>query len=68
MPVSHVIHTVGPFYDNENQPEVTLRNAYRNCTKLAKDKSSIDYISFTAISCGTNGLCELMSSANDKFL
>ncbi|XP_026424724.1 uncharacterized protein LOC113321062 [Papaver somniferum] len=52
LPVSHVIHTVGPFYDNENHPEVALRNAYRNCIKLAKE-SNIDYIAFPAISCGT---------------
>ncbi|KAI3925049.1 hypothetical protein MKW98_009699 [Papaver atlanticum] len=52
LPVSHVIHTVGPFYDNENHPEVTLRNAYRNCIKLAKE-NNIDYIAFPAISCGT---------------
>ncbi|RZC63040.1 hypothetical protein C5167_024778, partial [Papaver somniferum] len=52
LPVSHVIHTVGPFYDNENHPVVALRNAYRNCIKLAKE-SSIDYIAFPAISCGT---------------
>ncbi|KAI3956624.1 hypothetical protein MKW92_034353, partial [Papaver armeniacum] len=27
--VSHVIHTVGPIYDVDSYPEVTLRNAYR---------------------------------------
>ncbi|RZC55904.1 hypothetical protein C5167_014770 [Papaver somniferum] len=54
LPVSHVIHTVGPIYDIDNHPEVTLRNAYRNCIKLAKE-SNIDYIAFPAISCGVYG-------------
>ncbi|KAI3956623.1 hypothetical protein MKW92_034352 [Papaver armeniacum] len=54
LPVSHVIHTVGPIYDIDNHPEVTLRNAYRNSIKLAKE-SNIDYIAFPAISCGVYG-------------
>ncbi|MCL7036017.1 hypothetical protein MKW94_023097, partial [Papaver nudicaule] len=28
LPVSNVIHTVGPIYDVDNHPEVTLKNAY----------------------------------------
>ncbi|KAI3945201.1 hypothetical protein MKX01_034962 [Papaver californicum] len=54
LPVSHVIHTVGPFYVVDDQPEVTLRNAYRNCLKLAKE-NMIEYIAFPAISCGVLG-------------
>ncbi|MCL7049378.1 hypothetical protein MKW94_018919 [Papaver nudicaule] len=50
LPVSHVIHTVGPIYDIEN----TLRNAYRNCLKLAKE-NNIEYIAFPAISCCVYG-------------
>jgi hypothetical protein len=28
LPVSRVIHTVGPIYDMDKQPEVSLNNAY----------------------------------------
>ncbi|OVA17272.1 Macro domain [Macleaya cordata] len=54
LPVSHVIHTVGPIYDVDNHPEVTLKSAYRNCLRLAKD-NNIQYIAFPAISCGVYG-------------
>ncbi|MCL7037823.1 hypothetical protein MKW94_009043, partial [Papaver nudicaule] len=52
--VSNVIHTVGPIYNVDNHPEVILRNAYRNCLKLAKE-NNIEYIAFPAISCGIYG-------------
>lgn len=29
LPASHVIHTVGPIYDVDKNPEASLRNAYR---------------------------------------
>ncbi|KAM7494722.1 hypothetical protein LguiB_029331 [Lonicera macranthoides] len=51
LPASHVIHTVGPVYDVDPNPEASLRNAYRNSMLLAKEKN-IQYIAFTAISCG----------------
>ncbi|URD88219.1 hypothetical protein MUK42_28483 [Musa troglodytarum] len=51
LPVSHVIHTVGPIYDVDKQPEVSLSNAYRNSLKLAKE-NNVQYIAFPAISCG----------------
>ncbi|XP_006650051.3 macro domain-containing protein VPA0103 [Oryza brachyantha] len=51
LPVSRVIHTVGPIYDMDRQPEVSLKNAYANSLKLAKE-SGIQYIAFPAISCG----------------
>ncbi|MQL98419.1 hypothetical protein Taro_031126 [Colocasia esculenta] len=51
LPVSYVIHTVGPIYDTDKQPEVSLRNAYRNSLRLAKE-NGIMYIAFPAISCG----------------
>ncbi|XP_009387731.2 uncharacterized protein LOC103974601 [Musa acuminata AAA Group] len=51
LPVAHVIHTVGPIYDVDKQPEVSLSNAYRNSLKLAKE-NNIQYIAFPAISCG----------------
>ncbi|KAF6143072.1 hypothetical protein GIB67_041140 [Kingdonia uniflora] len=54
LPVSHVIHTVGPIYDVDDHPAVSLRNAYRNCLGLAKEKG-IQYVVFPAISCGIYG-------------
>ncbi|PIA24795.1 hypothetical protein AQUCO_27900001v1, partial [Aquilegia coerulea] len=54
LPVSHVIHTVGPFYDDYDHPEVLLRSSYRNCLRLAKE-NNIQYIVFPAISCGVYG-------------
>ncbi|KAL6581280.1 hypothetical protein OROMI_007203 [Orobanche minor] len=54
LPASHVIHTVGPIYNVDTNPEASLRNAYRNCLLVAKD-NNIQYIAFTAISCGAFG-------------
>ncbi|KAG1371481.1 macro domain-containing protein VPA0103-like [Cocos nucifera] len=54
LPVSHVIHTVGPIYDVDKQPEVSLGNAYRNSLRLAKE-NNVQYIAFPAISCGVYG-------------
>ncbi|XP_008808310.1 macro domain-containing protein VPA0103-like [Phoenix dactylifera] len=54
LPVSHVIHTVGPIYDVDKQPDVSLGNAYRNSLRLAKE-NNIQYIAFPAISCGVYG-------------
>ncbi|XP_072998267.1 uncharacterized protein [Typha latifolia] len=54
LPVSHVIHTVGPIYNMDNNPEASLRSAYRNCLRLAKE-NNIQYIAFPAISCGVFG-------------
>ncbi|KAI3470958.1 hypothetical protein Pfo_027621 [Paulownia fortunei] len=51
LPASHVIHTVGPIYDMDENPEASLRNAYRNCLRVAKE-NNMQYIAFTAISCG----------------
>ncbi|KAG8096062.1 hypothetical protein GUJ93_ZPchr0013g36819 [Zizania palustris] len=51
LPVSRVIHTVGPIYDMDRQPDVSLNNAYTNSLKLAKE-NGIQYIAFPAISCG----------------
>ncbi|KAG0481117.1 hypothetical protein HPP92_011662 [Vanilla planifolia] len=51
LPVSRVIHTVGPIYGACEKPEVLLSNAYRNSLKLAKE-NRIQYIAFPAISCG----------------
>ncbi|XP_047072303.1 macro domain-containing protein VPA0103-like [Lolium rigidum] len=51
LPVSRVIHTVGPVYDMDKRPELLLKNAYENSLKLAKE-NGIQYIAFPAISCG----------------
>lgn len=54
LPASHVIHTVGPIYKTDENPEASLRNAYRNSLLIAKD-NNIKYIAFPAISCGIYG-------------
>ncbi|KAF3786930.1 Macro domain-containing protein [Nymphaea thermarum] len=51
LPVSRVIHTVGPVYDIDEHPEASLRSVYRNCLRIAKE-NHIQYIAFPAISCG----------------
>ncbi|GMP69653.1 hypothetical protein CsSME_00028829 [Camellia sinensis var. sinensis] len=54
LPASHVIHTVGPIYDVDPNPEASLRSAYRNSLRVAKE-NNIQYIAFPAISCGVFG-------------
>ncbi|KAM7277362.1 hypothetical protein ACFE04_019228 [Oxalis oulophora] len=54
LPASHVIHTVGPIYDMDPNPQQSLKNAYKNSLKVAKD-NNIQYIAFPAISCGVYG-------------
>ncbi|KAL5537350.1 hypothetical protein UlMin_045878 [Ulmus minor] len=54
LPVSHVIHTVGPVYNGDSSSEALLRSAYKNSLKVAKE-NSIQYIAFPAISCGVYG-------------
>ncbi|KAJ4793175.1 O-acetyl-ADP-ribose deacetylase [Rhynchospora pubera] len=51
LPVAYVIHTVGPIYDMDRHPDVSLRNAYKNSLKVAKE-NNVQYIAFPAISCG----------------
>lgn len=29
LPVAYVVHTVGPIYDMDRHPDVSLRNAYK---------------------------------------
>ena len=50
----YVIHTVGPIYHNEDNPQIVLANAYTNCLKLAAEYSCKS-IAFPAISCGIYG-------------
>ncbi|XP_031279753.1 uncharacterized protein LOC116138150 [Pistacia vera] len=54
LPASHVIFTVGPIYHFDQNPEASLRSAYKNCLRLAKE-NKIQYIAFPAISCGLFG-------------
>ncbi|KAF8085695.1 hypothetical protein N665_0650s0008 [Sinapis alba] len=54
LPASRVIHTVGPIYDSDLNPEESLTNSYRNSLRVAKE-NNIKYIAFPAISCGIYG-------------
>ncbi|KAK9682052.1 hypothetical protein RND81_10G047100 [Saponaria officinalis] len=54
LPASHVIHTVGPIYDEDENPEALLESAYRNTLSVAKE-NNIQYVAFPAISCGVYG-------------
>ncbi|XP_073139753.1 uncharacterized protein [Henckelia pumila] len=54
LPASHVIHTVGPIYETDKNPQVSLRNAYRNSVRVAKE-NNIQVVAFPAISCGVYG-------------
>ncbi|KAK3219339.1 hypothetical protein Dsin_013309 [Dipteronia sinensis] len=54
LPASRVIHTVGPIYGWDSNPEASLRNAYKNCLSVAKE-NNIQYIAFPAIACGHYG-------------
>ncbi|GAY62074.1 hypothetical protein CUMW_214970 [Citrus unshiu] len=53
LPVSHVIHTVGPVFNFHCNPEDILRSAYKNCLSVGK-ANNIQYIAFPAISCGVS--------------
>jgi len=51
LDAKHVIHTVGPHYRRDNNPELMLASAYSNCLKLAAS-ANCQSIAFPAISCG----------------
>lgn len=51
LPARYVIHTVGPVYGLDPEPERLLAACYRNCLQLAVDHG-IRTIAFPAISCG----------------
>ncbi|CAN1133124.1 Macro domain-containing protein XCC3184 [Linum perenne] len=57
LPASHVIHTVGPIYDSDPNPGVSLKNAYKNSLIVARD-NNIKYVAFPAVSCGVYGSSE----------
>ena len=50
----YIIHTVGPIYFLDNNPEQTLANCYRNSLLLA-DSLHLDSIAFPSISTGAYG-------------
>lgn len=50
----YVIHTAGPIYKNEQDPERVLESSYTNCLLLAK-QNLCRSIAFPAISCGVYG-------------
>ncbi len=51
LPALHVIHTVGPVYGLDPEPEKLLASCYRSCLQLAAEKG-IRTIAFPVISCG----------------
>jgi O-acetyl-ADP-ribose deacetylase (regulator of RNase III) len=55
LPVKHVIHTVGPVYqDGSHEEAALLASCYRNSLELAKD-NGIKTIAFPGISTGVYG-------------
>lgn len=54
LPARYVIHTVGPIYARDPNPEATLRSAYSSSLALARDHG-LRTIAFPAISTGAYG-------------
>ncbi|KAL2622313.1 hypothetical protein R1flu_002518 [Riccia fluitans] len=54
LPVSRIIHTVGPIYWNNSQAVKQLTDSYKNSCSLAVQEG-VQYIAFPAISCGIYG-------------
>ena len=55
LPARHVIHTVGPVWQDGKQNESRLLSrCYKNCLQLAK-QHKLKSIAFPAISCGVYG-------------
>ncbi|MDO5017790.1 MAG: O-acetyl-ADP-ribose deacetylase [Lagierella massiliensis] len=54
LPSEYVIHTVGPIYKEDKNPEENLSNCYENALKLAV-KNDIKSIAFPGISTGVYG-------------
>eukprot|EP00483_Globobulimina_turgida_P013214 UN13238 len=50
----YIIHTVGPIYNNYENPAVLLRSCYDNCLKIGI-ANNMKSIAFPAISCGVYG-------------
>lgn len=51
LPAEHVIHTVGPIYDEEDDPATLLTDAYRNSLRVAEE-NGLKSVAFPAISTG----------------
>ena len=51
LPSRHVIHTVGPIWGHDPNPELLLAACYRNCIALA-DERGLRSIAFPSISTG----------------
>lgn len=51
---NYVIHTAGPIYKNETNPQAVLSQSYTNCLTLALEHNCSS-IAFPAISCGVYG-------------
>ncbi|PID73218.1 MAG: O-acetyl-ADP-ribose deacetylase [Desulfobacterales bacterium] len=54
LPARHIIHTVGPVYQNRPEDPKLLASCYRNSLKLAAD-NDCESVAFPAISCGVYG-------------
>jgi O-acetyl-ADP-ribose deacetylase (regulator of RNase III) len=54
LPARFVIHTVGPIYRRDPEPEATLRSAYTASLGLARDHS-LHSVAFPGISTGAYG-------------
>lgn len=54
LPAKYVIHTVGPIYDRDPDPEHNLASCYRNCLMLAREHL-LETMAFPAISTGVYG-------------
>lgn len=54
LPNKYVIHTLGPVYSEEKNPEEKLALCFKNSLKIA-DEKGLKSIAFPAISCGVFG-------------
>ena len=54
LPCKYVIHTSGPIYKNETDPNTVLMSSYENSLNLALEHNC-QSIAFPAISCGAFG-------------
>jgi len=54
LPAKYVIHTVGPIYEREKNPQSVLESAYFNSLSLAL-ANKCQSLAFPAISCGVYG-------------